>query len=160
MKLSYRGVQYEYTPPVVETKLTSEVGKFRGLDIRFRTLTKAPVQQPTLDLIYRGAAYRTGGEAPALAAATVSQAELSQPGPTQAAAESTVSSAHSVNTEDRARLMLMNHHRVVKRRQQSMLGRLAGEIGMPAGSRRWNHIQGKVHPSFWATYDRGHAAVS
>lgn len=158
MKLSYRGVQYDYTPPAVETKLTSEVGKFRGLDIRFRTLTKAPVQQPTLDLIYRGAAYRTGVAAPALAAP--SQAAPAQPAPAQAAAGPALSPARSTSADDRARMMLMNHHRVVKRRQQSMLGRLASEVGMPAGSRRWNHIQGKVHPSFWATYDRGHAAAS
>jgi hypothetical protein len=34
--------------------------------------------------------------------------------------------------------------------------------GMTAedAGRYWNHIQGKVHPSFWATYDRSHAASS
>lgn len=145
MQLSYRGIQYDYNPPVVETQLTDEVGKFRGLDIRFRTVTKAPVQQPTLDLMYRGVAYRTGEAANSTVTTTAA-----------APAPATVAGA-----EDRARMMLMNHHRVVKRRQQSMLSRLASEVGMPAhAANYWNHIQGKVHPSFWATYDRGHAAAS
>ncbi|HEY9881773.1 MAG TPA: DUF4278 domain-containing protein [Leptolyngbyaceae cyanobacterium] len=149
MQLSYRGVKYEYTPPVVETKLTDEVGKFRGLDIRFRTITKAPVQQPTLDLMYRGVPYRTGQTAAAV------EPSVATPVAAEAVARPTVVA------EDRARMMLMNHHRVVKRRQQSMLSRLSAEVGMPADAAQyWNHIQGKVHPSFWATYDRSHASAS
>jgi hypothetical protein len=138
MKITYRGIDYDYTPPAVETAETSEVGTYRGVDIRFRTVKKAPVQQPSLDLVYRGVAYRTGEAAPAPAAAA------------------------PAGLEDRARAMLLGHHRNVKRRQQAMLGRLATEVGMAAedAGRYWNHIQGKVHPSFWATYDRSHAASS
>jgi hypothetical protein len=57
---------------------------------------------------------------------------------------------------------MMNHHRSVKRREQSMLTRLDGEVGLPvsAATGFWNHIQGKVHPSFWSTYDRSHIAMS
>ncbi|MBD0269919.1 MAG: DUF4278 domain-containing protein [Cyanobacteria bacterium Co-bin8] len=151
MQLSYRGVKYEYTPPVVAAESTDEVGKFRGVDIRFRTIAKAPVQQSNLDLMYRGVGYRTGETAaPVVEPVTVS-AEIAAP----------AAPAATPTTEDRARMMLINHHRVVKRRQQSMLSRIATEAGMPAdASRYWNHIQGKVHPSFWATYDRGHAAAS
>lgn len=146
MKLTYRGVQYEYTPPVVDMETTEEVGKFRGVDIRFRNYKKAPVQQPTLDLVYRGVAYGTG--------------QTAQPS-VPAAAAVPATSPVKMGTEERARVMLMNHHRSVKRRQQSMLGRLATEVGLPAdASKYWNHIQGKVHPSFWATYDRGRAAAS
>lgn len=138
MKITYRGVEYDYNPPVVETTATSEVGTYRGVDIRFRTVKKAPVQQPSLDLVYRGVAYHTGE--PAVAPAAPASAGL----------------------EERARAMLLGHHRNVKRRQQAMLGRLATEVGMAAedAGRYWNHIQGKVHPSFWATYDRSHAASS
>ena len=138
MKITYRGIDYDYTPPAVETAETSEVGTYRGVDIRFRTVKKAPVQQPSLDLVYRGVAYRTGEAAPAPAAATA-----------------------PAGLEDKARAMLLGHHRNVKRRQQAMLGRLAHEVGLTADAGRyWNHIQGKVHPSFWATYDRSHAATS
>jgi hypothetical protein len=146
MKLTYRGVSYDYTPPKVEFTPSNEVGKFRGLDIRFRALKKAPVQQPTLDLVYRGVAYSTHPAQP-----SVSQAVMAAP---------TVE-AGLVKTEDRARLMMMNRHRSVKQRQQSMLTRLATEAGLATGaSNHWNHIQGKVHPSFWATYSRSAAAVS
>lgn len=150
MKLTYRGVSYDYTPPTVETNVTDDVGMFRGVDIRFRTIKKAPVQQPTLDLVYRGAAYQVG--APAVEATPVVE-----PAPV---ATPTVTVAVST-TEDKARLRMMNRHRVVKQRQQAMLGRLATEAGLPAeAAKYWNHIQGKVHPSFWATYSRSGAAAS
>ncbi|MBD2256439.1 DUF4278 domain-containing protein [Pseudanabaena sp. FACHB-2040] len=151
MQLSYRGVKYEYTPPVVAAKSTDETGTFRGVDIRFRTIAKAPVQQSTLDLMYRGVGYRTGETA----------APVAQPVTAPAAIAAPAAPVATRTTEDRARMMLINHHRLVKRRQQSMLSRSATEAGMPAdASRYWNHIQGKVHPSFWATYDRGHASAS
>ena len=148
MKLTYRGVSYDYTPPVVESNVTDDVGKFRGVDIRFRTVKKAQVQQPTLDLVYRGVAYQTGTPAVAPEAAPAA------PAPVPAVAT-------TFSTEDKARLRMLNRHRVVKQRQQSMLTRLAAEAGLPAeAAQYWNHIQGKVHPSFWATYSRGGAAAS
>jgi hypothetical protein len=56
---------------------------------------------------------------------------------------------------------MLNRHRSVKRRQQSMLSRLATEAGLPEeAAKYWNHIQGKVHPSFWATYGRSGASAS
>jgi len=34
-------------------------------------------------------------------------------------------------------------------------------VGLDADvTQYWNHIQGKVHPSFWSTYDRSGAASS
>jgi hypothetical protein len=153
MKLTYRGVSYDYTPPAVETNTIDEVGKFRGVDIRFRTVKKAPVQQPTLDLVYRGVAYQTG--TPEVAAPVVA-APVVEPAPVAAPALAT-----ALSTEDKARLRMMNRHRSVKQRQQSMLARLATEAGLPAeAAHYWNHIQGKVHPSFWATYSRSGAAAS
>lgn len=150
MKLTYRGVSYDYTPPTVEFTPSNEVGKFRGLDIRFRAMKKAPVHQSTLDLVYRGVAYSTNPTQ-----SSVSQAVVSTPTPVQTV------EAEIVKTEDRARLMMMDRHRSVKQRQQSMLTRLATEAGLPSGAAHyWNHIQGKVHPSFWATYSRSGAAVS
>ncbi|MEM9002817.1 MAG: DUF4278 domain-containing protein [Cyanobacteria bacterium P01_F01_bin.86] len=150
MKLTYRGIQYDYTPPSVEMRDISEVGTYRGVDIRFRTIKKAPVQQATLDLVYRGVAYQTGEATPEPVLAQNS---------VPAVAANTPSALADV--ELRARTMLTNHHRNVKRRQQSMLARLAVDVGLGASAAsHWNHIQGKVHPSFWATYDRSHAATS
>jgi hypothetical protein len=139
MKITYRGVEYDYTPPTVETVPTSEVGKYRGVDIRFRAVKKAPVQQPTLDMVYRGVAYSTQPTAPVATPAKAPQ-----------------------GLDEKARGLLLNRHRNVKRRQQAMMGRLATEVGLTVeeATHYWNHIQGKVHPSFWATYDRSGAASS
>jgi hypothetical protein len=60
MQLTYRGVSYDYTPPQVNTVDSDLVGRYRGVDIRFRNPSKPPVQQPTLDLKYRGVPYCTG----------------------------------------------------------------------------------------------------
>ncbi len=142
MKLTYRGQSYDYNPPAVATSDAPSVGKYRGLDVRFRNPVKPVVIPQTLNLKYRGAAYQTGETAPA--------ADASAPVAAQA--------SHS---EDRARSLMMGHHRNVKRRQQVMLSRLASEIGLKADvTQYWNHIQGKVHPSFWAMYDRSHATLS
>jgi hypothetical protein len=148
MQLTYRGVKYDYNPPKVEIKATDEVGKFRGVDIRFRTIKQAPVQQPTLDLVYRGVAYRTGETA-------------ATPEVVSTPVEAIPVPAVAASTDDLARLRMMNRHRMVKQRQQSMLARLANEAGLPAeAAQYWNHIQGKVHPSFWATYARTGGAAS
>ena len=58
MQLTYRGVAYEYTPPAVETKEGELAGRYRGLDWKFCNPTKTYVQQPNLDLMYRGVTYR------------------------------------------------------------------------------------------------------
>ncbi|RZM77379.1 DUF4278 domain-containing protein [Leptolyngbya iicbica] len=149
MKLTYRGIQYDYNPPVVEMNNTAEVGKYRGVDIRFRSVKKNPVQQPTLDLVYRGVAYRTGETA-------VETTPVAAPVATVADAPATLA-----DLELKARTLLMGHHRNVKRRQQAMMTRLAADVGLEGDvNQYWSRIQGKVHPSFWATYDRGGSAAS
>jgi hypothetical protein len=151
MQLIYRGVKYDYNPPAVEMNTTDEVGKFRGVDIRFRTVKRNPVQQPTLDLVYRGVPYTAGANDPAVKVAPAVAPE----------AAPVASTAAAISTEDRARVAMLNRHRSVKRRQQSMLSRLATEAGLPEeAAKYWNHIQGKVHPSFWATYGRSGASAS
>lgn len=151
MKLTYRGVSYEYTPPAVEFNHSNTVGKYRGLDLRFRNPKKAPVLQPTLDLMYRGVSHSTA----------VPQVE-EVVAPVVAASNAEPAKASVLTIQDRARSLMMNRHRSVKRRQQAMLSRLDAEVGISAdeASRFWNHIQGQVHPSFWATYERSHATIS
>jgi hypothetical protein len=66
-----------------------------------------------------------------------------------------------MSTQQQARALMMRHHRMIKNRQQSMLGRAASEIGMDVDSAKyWGHIQGKPHPSFRDSYDRSHSASS
>jgi hypothetical protein len=62
---------------------------------------------------------------------------------------------------DQARALMHRHHHLVKHRQQSLLSRSAAEVGLPAeAANYWNHIQGKPHPSFRASYDRSAASLS
>ncbi|GAB4295903.1 MAG: DUF4278 domain-containing protein [Oscillatoriaceae cyanobacterium] len=144
MQLRYRGISYESTPPSVEITQTEAVGKYRGLDWRFYGIKKAPVQQATLDLKYRGVAYRTNAT-PVTAAAPVSQ-PVNIP---------------VFSTADKARSLTIAHSRMIKKRQQAMLLRLTQEVGFTEGiSHYWNRIQGKIHPTFRATYDRSAAALS
>jgi hypothetical protein len=66
-----------------------------------------------------------------------------------------------MDTQQQARALMMRHHKMIKNRQQSMLGRAASEIGMDiTGSEYWGNIQGKPYPSFRLTYDRSHVALS
>ncbi len=141
MKLSYRGVSYDYEPLVVETTAGEAGGKYRGRDWRFRNLKKPPVLQPTVNLTYRGVKYNQSGT---ITAGTV---ELEK--------------TQTVSTEHKARSLMVNHTRAIKNRQQAMLSRSAEEIGSPAKvSQYWSRIQGKIHPSFRATYHRYGAAMS
>jgi hypothetical protein len=110
MKLSYRGVKYDYNPPVVETTDSEVVGKYRGLDWRFRNLKKPPVLQPRVNLKYRGVYYQTGTPAVAKSAEPVN--------------------VPAVSTREKARSLMINHQRSLKNRQQAMLNRTAAEVGL------------------------------
>lgn len=138
MQLNYRGVNYDYTPPQVTTTTGTVGGKYRGLDWRFRNLAKPAVIQPSVNLTYRGVAFQTTGASAASAA------------PATAAA---------LSVGDRARALMMRHHRSIGKRQQSLLSRSAAEVGLNVTD-YWNRIQGKIHPSFRGSYDRSQAALS
>ncbi|WP_448598380.1 DUF4278 domain-containing protein [Thermoleptolyngbya sp.] len=133
MKLTYRGVTYNYNPQPLNLNnshpTTTEL-KFRGNQY----LTNQPTDQPGVN----------ASTAPATAAS---------PAPQPVA---------TVSIEEKARELMMNHHKMVKRRQQAMLTRLAANVGLDAEttSRYWGHIQGKVQPGFWDSYDRSHASIS
>ncbi|HEY9601865.1 MAG TPA: DUF4278 domain-containing protein [Allocoleopsis sp.] len=112
MKLSYRGVSYEYNPPKVEATPGSAGGKYRGLDWRFRNLKKPPVLQPTVNLKYRGVSYQTG-TTPA-----VTNVEPSQ--------------VPALSMQDKARSLMLDRQRTLRNRQQAMLNRSAAEVGLVA----------------------------
>ena len=149
MKLSYRGAAYEYQPPTVTMVENQVGGKFRGLDWRFRNLKEPPVQLPTLDLSYRGVTYQTGQVAKHLAMVEATMPSIAdQP-------------KAALSVQDRARSMMMSHHRWVKVRQHTLLSRSAAEIGVTASQNsHWEGIQGKVHPEFGDDYDRSNVALS
>ena len=148
MKLTYRGIDYDYRPPVVNYGHSAGVGKYRGLSYRRRDLQEPPVPPISADLTYRGVAYHAG-ESP------TDMPQSQRVNQTETVGDDWVSVA------EEARWLMMDHHRIIKHRQQSMLGRATSEIHLKVDpSKYWNHIQGKVHPSFRVTYERSHAAMS
>lgn len=112
MKLSYRGVSYEYNPPKVETTPGATSGKYRGLDWRFRNLKKPPVLQPTVNLTYRGVSYRTGT--------------------TPATTNVEPAKVPALSMQDKARSLMLDRQRTLRNRQQAMLNRSAAEVGLVA----------------------------
>lgn len=64
-----------------------------------------------------------------------------------------------MSTEDQARALMMRHHNLIKNRQQSMLNRVASEVGLEADD-YWTNIQGKTLPRFRDTYDRSGGSMS
>ena len=144
MKLKYRGVNDEYQPIVLETKQGEVDRKYLSSDWRFRNLKKAPVILPVENLTYRGVKYSKPG--------TVGTGGTTIAEPAKAP-------THSV--EAKARALMYSHTRMIKKRQVSMLARATAAIGSPAkAADYWNRIQGKVHPTFRASYDRLGATMS
>jgi hypothetical protein len=59
MKLCYRGIEYDYTPPVLEVSESEMLGHYRGRPLRFSYVKHVPFPQSEANLKYRGAAYHT-----------------------------------------------------------------------------------------------------
>ncbi|MGF1523539.1 MAG: DUF4278 domain-containing protein [Leptolyngbyaceae cyanobacterium] len=57
MKLCYRGVEYDYTPPALEVSESEALGQYRGRSLRFSYVKHVPFPQPEADLSFRRAAY-------------------------------------------------------------------------------------------------------
>jgi hypothetical protein len=65
------------------------------------------------------------------------------------------------NLEEKARALALSNGHSIKKRQQAMLGRVAAEVGLSSDiSNYWNRIQGKVHPTFRASYSRSSVSFS
>lgn len=59
MKLSYRGVPYEYTPPSLEMSESEILATYRGQSYPLRYPRHMITGQPVADLTYRGVPYRS-----------------------------------------------------------------------------------------------------
>ncbi|MFM6455872.1 MAG: hypothetical protein ACKPH7_29145 [Planktothrix sp.] len=62
-----------------------------------------------------------------------------------------------MDTQDQARALMMRHHKLIKNRQQSMLNRVADEVGAEPGD--CTTIQGKPNSNAM-NYDRSNATMS
>ncbi|EAW38140.1 DUF4278 domain-containing protein [Lyngbya sp. PCC 8106] len=106
MKLNYRGIDYEYNPPEIATSTGAVAGKYRGQDWRFCNLKKPPVLQPSHNLTYRGVKYGNH--------------DVSTESPTET----------SLTIAEKSRILMLKHERSEMKREQSMLNRLADEVGL------------------------------
>ena len=59
MKLTYRGVEYDYNPPMLEMAESETVGCYRGARSHYTYVRHLPIPQPVNRLTYRGVAYET-----------------------------------------------------------------------------------------------------
>ncbi len=59
MKLSYRGVQYDHNPPMLEVSESDILCRYRGRTHRYSYVRHLPFPQPRAELTYRGVAYQT-----------------------------------------------------------------------------------------------------
>lgn len=151
MELTYRGVDFQHNP-INEVSAGQIGGKYRGLDWRFRHLSKPVVSKSNLDLLYRGNFYQTQSAKQAQAA----KEDAVVPVPVTVTISEPLSSVEAL-----ARVMMLGHQHALKIRQQAMLERAAEEVGLNADiASHWDRIQGKVHPSFRESYDRSPATMS
>lgn len=151
MKLTYRGVSYEYTPHPVPPKAPSFAnGIYRGQAIAFQTLTELPAQ-PAADLMWRGVPYHTG-QTPAANRPTLPPVEATPPTATAPASGVVVAMA---------RQLFVRHHQRSRQREQGMMVRLAAEVGIPVedAAHYASRIQGEL-PHNFAGYDRSNSAMS
>lgn len=66
MKRTYRGIAYEVETPEVQMVKSQVRGQYRGAVFNYRQPVQVPVQQPVLNLSYRGVEYRTDGRSVAV----------------------------------------------------------------------------------------------
>lgn len=168
MKLSYRGVNYDFNPSslqargakqrlaeVSRTRALGAILTYRGADYTVEPSAQAESTGASVPagatLTYRGFSY------------TVQPAVQRVPAPVVATEPAVVASkkAPALSIQDQARALTMNHHRAMKKRQQVMLVRSAAEVGMTSGATsHWERIQETFNPAFQAAYDRSHVALS
>ena len=59
MKLTYRGVEYDHNPPMLEVTESDILCNYRGRTHRYTYVSHVPFPQPQEELRYRGVAYQT-----------------------------------------------------------------------------------------------------
>ncbi|MEM6350280.1 MAG: DUF4278 domain-containing protein [Cyanobacteria bacterium P01_D01_bin.14] len=146
MKLTYRGIDYDYVPTVVGTRDTGLTGKYRGADVHFKAADPVPYGY-SANLKYRGVAY-TVGEPEAVGVAPEASPKAVP--------------AIPVSVDEWMRRLVVRHLHNVRRREQSMLTRAEKDVGLTTDDTATDyesHIQGKV-PHDFGGYDRSSSAMS
>jgi hypothetical protein len=132
MKLSYRGVNYDYEPALLEGADRTVVGQYRGQSFSVTYPRHIPVPQPIRALAYRGVVCRTTTESQVNSIALHKSAKAIKPacgshltGYTKQGWISEVESIHRQNIQTR----LQHRIEVAKAREdQSLLHQLEREL--------------------------------
>jgi hypothetical protein len=111
MKLSYRGVKYNYNPPTFAGTVPLHQGVYRGVAFTSEQPI-VEVDEPERELTYRGVTYRRGGKA---ATRDMVLAGLAN---------------NSLNVDELARRLMTDKKMAAKNLQESMVARSAAEIGV------------------------------
>lgn len=69
MKLTYRGVSYDYNPPMLEVTESEVACQYRNQPARYTYVRHVPIPQAAEKLTYRGTAYQTSRKGEVLSAA-------------------------------------------------------------------------------------------
>lgn len=151
MKLSYRGVSYDYNPSnTIKAEYPSVAANLKYRGASYRRGEVAKVERLGAIFKYRGVEY--------------TQTPIAQPEPVATPVAAVVPAAPEpavMTLEDRARMLTMNHNRFVRNRQHAVLARTAAEVGFSAKlADYWNQVQGEIDTALWSEYDRSNAALS
>ena len=66
-----------------------------------------------------------------------------------------------MNTNQKSRALMMRHDKMIRNRQQSMLGRVAGEIGMDVNNTEYyENLKSAPLSNFARSYDRSNSTLS
>ena len=66
-----------------------------------------------------------------------------------------------MSIQQQARALMSRHHQAIRNREQSMLLRSVGEVGLDVDVTQYHsHVQGKTPSNFGKSYDRGSSAMS
>ena len=160
MKLTYRGVSYDYTPnpvpqkgSVIGTRYLSRCSGYVQRSGRATPLSRR--------LIWSGAVFPIG-RVPLLPLPPLwLKFWLPPQWFAEPAAPGTAVAETSTGVIDMARNLFIRHHQRMRRREQGMMVRLAAEVGIPVedAAHYESHIQGKL-PHDFSGYDRSSTAMS
>jgi Domain of unknown function (DUF4278) len=117
MRLTYRGVDYDYNPPSLEMSESEITGRYRGRSYQFSYVRHVPFPQPVAELTYRGVAYKTNAQGQVEAA----------PSPTAVNRQDAAVGLHPVRTMAEARRQLLKEAALAHRTniQRSLEHRIA-----------------------------------
>lgn len=121
MKMCYRGVEYDYTPPALEVTESEILGQYRGRALRFSYAKHIPFPQPVAELKFRGSVYRTdthGAVTPMAASSDQANA-----GAKAVSAHSSMAQARRQLLQESARIHQENIRRTLERRIESARNR-------------------------------------